>query len=123
MPPTLRESEPEVISVPRSRESRGVVDPDSGRFKVRRIDQHLHAFKTPTLRNVELTGPYMHNGVFRTLEEVIDFYDAGDGHVIGIFRPHQTLPADSLHLTAASRRRPLAFLELLTHTVVTRARP
>jgi hypothetical protein len=56
------------------------------------------AFKTPTLRNIELTAPYMHNGVFKTLEEVVDFYDVGGGHWLGI-RVQQTLPTDSLHLT------------------------
>ena len=37
-------------------------------------------FKTPTLRNTELHGPYMHNGRFATLEEVVDFYDRGGDH-------------------------------------------
>lgn len=41
------------------------------------------AFKVPTLRNVALTAPYMHNGIFDTLEEVIDFYAAGGGTVLG----------------------------------------
>lgn len=42
------------------------------------------AFKVPTLRNIALTGPYMHNGVFATLEEVIDFYAAGGGRADGL---------------------------------------
>jgi cytochrome c peroxidase len=53
------------------------IDPDVGRFAVDRVGLHRFAFKTPTLRNVALTAPYMHNGVFRTLEEVLDFYDGG----------------------------------------------
>ena len=81
----LVESEPEVIGVPARLTRHGaVIDPDSGRFNVRRIDLHLFAFKTPTLRNIELTAPYMHNGVFKTLEEVVDFYDGGGGHGLGI---------------------------------------
>jgi len=42
------------------------------------------AFKAPTLRNIALTAPYMHNGVFTTLEEVIDFYAQGGGWVDGV---------------------------------------
>ena len=52
---------------------------DEGRGEVA-PGEPLHAFKVPTLRNVELTAPYMHNGVFKSLEEVIDFYAQGGGH-------------------------------------------
>ncbi|MEO6528167.1 MAG: cytochrome c peroxidase [Gemmatimonadaceae bacterium] len=117
-PPTLVESEPEVIGVPSRAVARHArIDPDSGRYNIRRIDQHLHAFKTPTLRNVALTAPYMHNGVFRTLEQVLDFYDVGGGQAIGAALPHQTLPADSLHLDRAEKRAIIAFLRTLTDTV------
>jgi cytochrome c peroxidase len=37
------------------------------------------AFRTPALREVAITGPYMHNGIFNTLEEVIEFFDRGGG--------------------------------------------
>ena len=115
-PPTLVESEPEVIGVPAKLVKHGaVIDPDSGRFNVRRIDLHLFAFKTPTLRNIELTAPYMHNGVFKTLEEVVDFYDGGGGHGLGI-RMRQTLPTDSLHLTAGEKSALVAFMKTLTDT-------
>ncbi|MEP7339068.1 MAG: parallel beta-helix domain-containing protein [Acidobacteriota bacterium] len=43
-------------------------------------EPYNHAFKVPTLRNVALTAPYMHNGRFQTLEEVVDFYATGGGH-------------------------------------------
>lgn len=118
-PPALVESEPEVIGVPARSARRGArIDPDSGRFNIRRIDQHLHAFKTPTLRNVVLTAPYMHNGVFRTLDEVIDFYDVGGGHGVGATLAHQTLPPDSLHLERTEKRAIIAFLRTLTDTVI-----
>lgn len=124
MPPTFIENEPEVIGVPSEPVRRGArIDPDSGRFNVRPIAQHLHAFKTPSLRNVALTAPYMHNGVYRTLTDVLDFYDAGGGHGIGAALPHQTLPADSLHLTAPEKRAIIAFLGALTDTSRTTARP
>lgn len=50
---------------------------DLGREEFTRHEIDRHAFKTPSLRNVELTAPYMHDGVFETLEEVIDFYNDG----------------------------------------------
>ncbi len=48
---------------------------DKGRFEVTGVKRDLYKFKTPTLRNVALTGPYMHSGVFKTLREVINHYD------------------------------------------------
>lgn len=122
-PPMLVESEMEVIGVPASLAAGAPVDSDVGRYRVRRIDQHLHAFRTPTLRNVALTAPYMHNGVFRTLEQVVDFYDVGGAHGVGIDLPNQTLPSDSLHLSRSEKRALIAFLGSLTDTVGTTARP
>jgi len=52
---------------------------DPGRYLVTKERGDWKAFKTPTLRDVSRTAPYMHNGVFNTLEEVIDFVDAGGG--------------------------------------------
>lgn len=51
--------------------------PDPGRFAVTKVQMNLGAFKTPTLRNVALSAPYMHNGMYKTLEEVIEHYDRG----------------------------------------------
>ena len=53
----------------------------AGRSKVTNNPLHFGQFKTPTLRSVELTAPYMHSGQFRTLEEVVDFYSKGGGPV------------------------------------------
>jgi len=77
---------------------------------------HAHAFRTPSLRNVALTAPYRHNGVYRTLHQVVDFYDRGGGAGIGIALPNQTLPADRLKLTSTERRELIAFLQTLTDT-------
>ena len=52
----------------------GVELTDRGRFDITRDSADLGRFKVPGLRNVELTAPYMHNGMFISLEEVIDFY-------------------------------------------------
>lgn len=50
---------------------------DTGREEHTRDPADRHAFRTPTLRNVEITGPYMHDGVFASLKEVVRFYDLG----------------------------------------------
>lgn len=52
---------------------------DLGRYLITRDKKDWKAFKTPTLREIAKTGPYMHNGIFATLEEVIDFFDQGGG--------------------------------------------
>ena len=53
--------------------------PDVGRFEISKKEIDKGAFKTPTLRNVALSGPYMHDGSQKTLEEVVDWYAKG-GH-------------------------------------------
>lgn len=52
-------------------------NPDEGRFVVTKNPSDWGAFKTPTLRDIERTAPYMHDGSIKTLEEVVDFYDKG----------------------------------------------
>ena len=118
MPPAYVESEPEVIGVPATPKAKeAVVDEDLGVFAVDRAPLHRHAFKTPSVRNVGLTAPYMHNGVYRTLEEVIDFYDAGGGNGVGMRLPNQTLSAKPLHLTDGEKQDLVAFLASLTDSV------
>ncbi len=51
--------------------------PDIGRFEVSKMAGDKGAFKTPTLRDIARTGPYMHDGSLATLEEVVDYYDKG----------------------------------------------
>jgi cytochrome c peroxidase len=117
LPPTLLESEPEVIGVPsRPKTVTARVDPDPGVAGFDHATVHRHAFKTPSLRNVELTAPYMHNGVYRTLEDVVDFYDRGGGAGIGIELPNQTLSPDPLRLSAREKRDLIAFMRALTDT-------
>jgi cytochrome c peroxidase len=60
----------------------------------------------------------MHNGVFRTLEEVVDFYDRGGGNGLGMKLPNQTLPADRLNLSKQDKRDLVAFLRALTDSSV-----
>ena len=117
LPPALLESEPEVIGVPSRAVTAGArIDPDSGVAGFDHVPIHLHAFKTPSLRNVAVTAPYMHNGVYRTLEQVVDFYDRGGGAGIGIELPNQTLSPEPLRLSRAEKRALVAFMRTLTDT-------
>jgi cytochrome c peroxidase len=123
-PPTFATADVEVLGVPaRADTVRATVDADSGRGRIDRRPGLLHAFRTPSLRNVALTAPYMHNGVFTTLEQVVDFYNRGGGAGIGARAPNQTLSPRPLHLSATETRELIAFLQTLTDTAGTTARP
>jgi cytochrome c peroxidase len=115
-PPLYRSVDAEVLGVP-ARDGRAL-DRDPGRGAVDGRSEHRHAFKTPSLRNVALTGPYMHNGALRTLADVVAFYDRGGGHGLGLEIPNQTLPDRRLHLDAGERRALVAFLRALTDTAL-----
>jgi len=112
-PPLFRAVDAEVIGVPAAADAHRL-DDDVGRAAIDSLAQHRHAFKTPSLRNVALTAPYMHNGAFATLEQVVRFYDRGGGAGVGLRVPNQTLPAAPLHLTASERGALVAFLRALT---------
>ncbi len=118
-PPLYSFIEAEVIGVPESTDTiHPMLDPDRGRVEISQSPVHEFAFKTPTVRNIELTAPYMHNGVYKTLEEVIDFYNKGGGVGLGLNIPNQTLPFDKLSLTAPEKKSLVAFLRSLTDTSV-----
>ncbi|GIV10668.1 MAG: hypothetical protein KatS3mg020_0159 [Fimbriimonadales bacterium] len=72
------------------------------------------AFKIPTLRNIALTAPYMHNGVFATLEEVLDFYSGGGGRGLGLDVPLQDDKIRKFQLTPQEKADIIAFLLALT---------
>ena len=87
---------------------------DAGRFEVTKREDDRGKFKTPSLRNVALTAPYMHDGRFATLEEVIDHYDHG-------IHPSPTLdpniakhPPTGLGLSAEDKQALVAFLKTLS---------
>lgn len=86
-----------------------------GRLAVTRKMQDLGSFKTPTLRNVELTAPYMHDGSLKTLEEVVEHYDRGgassDKEVITPFLSGGIRP---LNLTKQEKADLVAFMKALT---------
>ncbi len=79
------------------------LDEDPGRYLVTKNEKDWKAFRTPTLREVAATAPYMHNGVYATLEEVIDFFDRGGGEGNGVLKP--------LGLTTDEKRQLRVFLE------------
>ena len=85
-----------------------------GRYGVYAIENFRNAFKTPTVRNVASTAPYMHNGVYSTLDEVVDFYNRGGGSGLGLDVPNQTLPFDSLGLSNTEMTKIQLFMETLT---------
>ena len=60
---------------------------DPGRYLITKNKKDWRAFKTPTLRDISKTGPYMHNGVFENLEDVIDFFDQGGGPDNTVLKP------------------------------------
>lgn len=123
VPPMYQKTDVEVLGVPtRPDTAKARVDPDEGRYRITRAAPHRYAFRTPTLRNVALTAPYMHNGAYRTLESVIDFYNRGGGAGIGIALEYQTLPPDTLGLTAVEQKALVSFLRALTDTTSVSAR-
>lgn len=86
-----------------------VAEPDLGRFVVTQEDQDRGAFKTPTIRNVELTPPYMHDGSQKTLEEVVEWYARG-GHP----NPHLSKSVRKLDLTDQDKADLVAFMKACT---------
>ena len=113
VPPFFNDTEKEVIGVPETSANKKL-DDDLGFYFMYEEPIQLGMFKTPTVRNAALTAPYMHNGVYQTLEEVIDFYNKGGGGGLGFDLPHQTLPFDNLNLTDEEQQALVAFLKTLT---------
>lgn len=80
-----------------------------GRFRISFDSLDLGAYKTPSLRNVTLTGPYMHDGRFETLEEVLDHYQSG----IQVNNSLAPQLQKGIILTSEERKAILAFLQTL----------
>ncbi len=83
---------------------------DLGRYTVTKVDADRGAFKTPSLRNIALTAPYMHDGSLKTLTDVVEFYVGG-----GTSSPWRDKEIHALDfLTPRERTDLVAFLESLT---------
>ncbi len=81
---------------------------DLGRYMVTKIAEDIGAFKTPTLREIARSAPYTHDGRFKTLEEVVNFYNQG-----GVKNPHQDPLIIPLELTDEEKRDLVQFLHTL----------
>ena len=82
--------------------------PDLGRYEITLDPADRYAFKTPSLRNVARSAPYMHDGSLASLEEVVDFYDRGGGDAAD-----KSALLSALGLEAAEKRALVAFLRAL----------
>jgi cytochrome c peroxidase len=108
--PTFANPDFKVIGVPKMP---GQAD-DFGRSEVEGGEPYKNAFKVPTLRNVALTAPYMHNGRFQTLEEVIDFYSNGGGNGEGLQLSNLDDKIRRFKISDQEKRDLIAFLYALT---------
>ena len=91
-----------------SKRFRGGETLDVGRYNVTKDKKDIGAFKTPTLREIARTAPYMHDGRFATLEEVVDHYNGGG--VKNPFLDNQVIP---LKLTESEKRDLVEMLRTL----------
>lgn len=86
---------------------------DAGRFEITKDSSQLGLFRIPGLRNVAVTAPYMHNGIFKTLREVIDYYNHPDHVIKGSIHRDLSL-STPLNLTEEEITDLEAFLVALT---------
>jgi cytochrome c peroxidase len=110
-------SEFEVIGVPKDTAFQRLSN-DEGRHVINPATETLHAFRTGTIRNAAHTAPYMHNGVFTSLSQVIDFYDNGGGAGRKLQIDNQTLSPDPLKLTIEEKNDLLQFIQSLNEDIV-----
>lgn len=87
---------------------------DPGRSHITGDLNDLGKFKTPTLRNLEYTAPYMHDGRFKSLEEVIDFYSQGVKFSATVDPLMKKVHQGGIHLTPEEKENLIAFLKTLT---------
>ncbi|NJB83356.1 cytochrome-c peroxidase [Wenyingzhuangia aestuarii] len=113
VPPFFTDTEKEAIGVAKTFKNKEI-DNDLGYYNAYNQEYHKRMFKTPTIRNIALTAPYMHNGAYNTLEQVLDFYNKGGGAGLGFDAPNQTLPFDALNLSEQEIKDIIAFMKTLT---------
>jgi cytochrome c peroxidase len=87
---------------------------DTGRFRITKLEADRNKFATPSLRNVARTAPYMHDGRFATLEEVVAHYNSGVYRSATLDPNLAKHPAGGLQLSASDQRAIVAFLKTLT---------
>jgi cytochrome c peroxidase len=87
---------------------------DPGRYTVTKNEADKGKFAVPSLRNIELTGPYMHDGRFTTLEQVIDHYSTGIKRSATLDPNLAKHPDGGIHLSPEDKSALVAFLKTLT---------
>lgn len=87
---------------------------DLGRFSVTSRESDKGRFKIPSLRNVSVTAPYMHDGRFRTLEEVVEHYSSGLKNSATISSEMSAVNFGGVGLTSADKKALVAYLKTLT---------
>lgn len=113
VPPTFTKTEQEVLGTAENCQNKKL-SPDLGRGKFHETVASLqNSFKTPTLRNINKTAPYMHNGGYRTLQEVMHFYNEGGGSGLGLNVENQTLSDAKLNLTQTEIDKIIDFMKSL----------
>lgn len=120
--PPYISSEFEVIGVPEDTTYQKISS-DSGRYSSFKVEEMLHAFRTPTIRNIEFTKPYMHNGIFQTLEEVIEHYNQGGAVGKNLELRNQTLPSVKLNLSIDEKDLLIQFMRSLSEEYYTEPAP
>jgi len=118
IPPFYKRTEYEILGTPGNDDfNHPKADPDQGRYAFFPINYYQAAFKTPTIRNVAKTAPYMHNGVFTDLEKVVEFYNLGGGKGIHLEVAEQSLSSKPLQLTDVEIKQIVVFMQSLTDKV------
>ena len=122
VPPMYQDSESEVLGVLKDPKAEvPEIDEDRGRGvnknPMEKVWFYDRSFKTVTVRNVEFTAPYFHNGAYETLEEVLEFYNHGGANGLGLDLATQTLASDSLKLTDREKKDVIIFLKSLSDIV------
>ncbi|UOB17274.1 cytochrome-c peroxidase [Abyssalbus ytuae] len=119
VPPLYEENETEVLGVLNNPDSHEL-DNDMGRFANNVFNEkqeiYRRSFKTTTVRNITLTAPYFHNGAYRNLDEVLEFYNNGGAGGLGLSYefPNQTLSDEPLLLSKKEIKALKIFLNSLT---------
>lgn len=121
VPPRFTKNESEILGVFESPHTiMKSVDHDMGRFDNAIASEQAwiyeRSFKTTTVRNVELTSPYFHNGAFARLLDVVNFYDKGGAGGVGVEVKNQTLSSDPLELNETEKDALVQFMISLTDT-------
>ena len=116
-PPFYGTTESEVLGIIKTFDTiNPILDDDIGRYKHFALPDFKNSIKTATVRNIELTAPYMHHGGFKTLEEVVEFYNVGGGEGLGLSVPNQTLQPKRLNLSMQEKKDLIFFMKSLTDT-------